>query len=328
MPPAISPRAFAVRVALSVAAFVWVLLGLDLLSPRMPAAWVSRISDTPPDLVLLQQSDGRFVYLGDSVVGHVNKHDARRLPLPQMLQARVNAGVVAANHPANTVDSFAAQLRYIEAAGARPRGVLVALNIRSLGPRWSSLPTFDFTFRNSMYLRPFSTRALAVLEWPFDRSIPRTTTVYIGGKARGTLADRKTPGIRPDDAHLVRQVYRLLYATDLERSPKLTALDDLLETAKSFPAPVLFYVTPIDLVSIRDTLGTANGDLVSANLQKLFAKLDAAGVSWLDLSSSLPPEDFSYRSWPNEHLRLSGRVAVADALAVALGRISAATSER
>ncbi|MFA5261688.1 MAG: hypothetical protein WC450_10710, partial [Candidatus Omnitrophota bacterium] len=82
----------------------------------------------------------------------------------------------------------------------------------------------------------------------------------------------------------------------------------------------VFYITPVDYQTGVRYVGPGFTDQVEKNVAFIQRALSAEGVQALDLSRSLGTKDFSWPDdeppviYPNEHLKLRGRIFIAENL--------------
>lgn len=314
-----SPYRFGLQVAALVAILVALLAAGDRLLPRHAPRLVQALPNAPDDLVLLQHSDGQVVYLGDSVLTSVGAREEDKRPLHQLLAERLDRPLVVASHPANAMDTYRAQLAYLARSGARPALVVVPINLRSFSPPWESNPRYDFALTNRMYERPLLSRAAAVFKRSYTsprRRRPGAQPVWIDGRRAGRLGAFRRLGRSRDDPAMIRALYRLNYATDVERSAGIAELRRLARVAAGWETPVLLYLTPIDFERLAIHVEPADVERAERNLARLAEIATAAGLAPLDLSHLLGAAGFHYPDWnPNEHLNAAARTALAEALA-------------
>jgi hypothetical protein len=84
----------------------------------------------------------------------------------------------------------------------------------------------------------------------------------------------------------------------------------------------IVYVTPLDVESGQQAVGPDLVTQVQKNVEVIRKTLEPEGVPLLDLSGSLAARDFDWfrQKTPNEHLKQSGRLLVAEKLAAEILR--------
>lgn len=294
-------------------------LGFDWSTRVLAHPVYALVKDIPIDVERLRSSDGRVLYLGDSVISAVARRDTDKRDLATMLADELGRDIVAVSHPANAMDTYFAQVEYVARTGVQPVVILIPINLRSFGPAWEATVSYNFTRKNEMYLHPLLTRARAVLKWSFTRpehENPNAASVFVNGLKRGTIADVVPPGLGRDHPVAIRGRHLLAYATDIERTRSFGALARLALLGNEYSLTLLFYATPIDWQAAEEYLSAEESQVAGKNIAKLSVLLAETRHEILDLSHALSREDFVHPVWnPHEHLRDRGRLELAKALA-------------
>jgi hypothetical protein len=312
------------------------ILLMERLILAQPARLGPMVSGFPWErIVELERTSGEIVFFGDSVVQTAALGDTDARLLPDMLAAEIDAPVLRVSQAATSCDMHAAWLRYAARLAPPPRAVIVPVNLRAFSPHWERNPAWVFSDTAAMIDHPLYARMLSVLEWDWGRPTDEAfaaSPVVVAGIEVGTIAalDAPTAGYLPSD-EVRRGRYLGRYASDVGRSRRLSALQDLVDAANGARFPVILYLTPIDVDRVREHVDDASYANVEANLARLRAELAASRWPTADLSEAVRAADFDHPLGdPHEHLKWRGRRLVVDALAQALaeaGLLEAAPSE-
>jgi hypothetical protein len=274
-------------------------------------------------IVELERTSGEIVFFGDSVVQTAALGDTDARLLPDMLAAEIDAPVLRVSQAATSCDMHAAWLRYAARLTPPPRAVIVPVNLRAFSPHWERNPAWVFSDTAAMIDHPLYARMLSVLEWDWGRPTDEgfaASPVFVAGVEVGTVAalDAPTAGYLPTD-EVRRGRYLVRYASDVERSRRLSAFEELVTAANGSRFPVILYLTPIDVEQTRAQVDAASYANVEANLERLRTVLRGSRWPTADLSEAVRAADFDHPLGdPHEHLKWRGRIVVAEALARAL----------
>ncbi|MFQ5528483.1 MAG: hypothetical protein ACE5GX_19790 [Thermoanaerobaculia bacterium] len=265
----------------------------------------------------MRSADRKVLMLGDSTVRHRSRKEEDKRQLFTLVAAQIDTELILVSHPARALDTFLAQVRYLDAARVKPALIIVPINLACFSPAWETRREYDFRRRNRMYLWPLTTRAMAVFKWPFESSAHLTraeTPVWIGGRKAGTLGSLLSGGAK-DSADVGAARYRVRYATDVERSRQFAALEELAALGRKRHLNLLFYVTPINVQAMEKYAQPGDLAAVERGVGALWVRLAASGYRLSDLSSLASADEFDHPWWsPNEHLFAAGRQALADAV--------------
>jgi hypothetical protein len=271
---------------------------------------------------------------GDSVIDYVAAGDTDRDSLARKLRASL-PGCVTRNlaQSAYHAEIFAPLTRFmLKDPATQARLVIVPINLRSFTNGWIKHPAYRFEELKQMLSRDstlynLAHRPLSVFQWykgaegsweDFDRS-----PAYDGNRVIGTLADlsRRAAVADPDPAAQrarLQASFVLRYAQRITpEDQRLRAVIELARTLRDRGVRGLFYLTPVDVVTIERYAGPAVRTHLAANARLIAAALAHEGFAVRDWSFALGPSGFSYSVNPNEHLSESGRRDIAARLAEA-----------
>ncbi len=320
------PYRFGLRVLAFVAALTALFALVDRTTPRWPPIWLARLlPELPEDLARLRSADGKPLFLGDSVLHTAAMNEPDRRNLVRMLAKELETDIVRVSHGASGMDRYLAQVRYLLRAGVRPSSLVVLVNPRTFGPTAERNPSWSFALTNRMYTRPLLSRLQAVLKWDFgipDEDEFLATEIRIGETVLGPLGALTRPGLEDPPDDVIRNRYLSRYATDIRTSSRLRDLAALARLTADAELPTLFYITPIDVQSMKQFLSAEEFGHVQQNIRTLRAVLRDTGATFLDLSTLLPGGDFDHpRADPHEHLRSTGRLKCVRKLAEAVQQL-------
>ncbi len=313
-----APYRFALRAALFVVVWTAGLFGVDRILTSLALHGVSIVPKVPAaEMTRLLASRDRLLLIGDSVMewvsptgdrGTLTERIVRQSPIP----------VVSIARPGRGVDMAAAQISSLLRYGVRPRVVVLELNLRQFSPVWTVNPNLRepdvlLMLRTGVYL---PIRAATVFKYDFSESTPAqfgATPVWVDGKVAGTVAemDRPYPLFKSDDgapAGIDHSRCLVRYAFDLERSPSLPRLTEIVSSLGNARIPLVLFITPIDMEYLRARLAPAELAAVERNIARLRAEIDRPGIVWEDLSAALPSSAFEHPAdAPDEHVGTRGR---------------------
>jgi hypothetical protein len=267
-----------------------------------------------------------ILLFGDSVLSHTGEHHEESTTIPRLLQARIAGiplGVV--THRAFHAGVFLACGNYIVHQSFQPRLCIFEINMRSFSPGWDLRPEWQFEEERLLLshgiLFRIVFRALAVFKAfnlsPVKQNEFDHAPVFDGERVIGHVGDYPGPSARPTVGDL--WVFDYMYALnkDHRKVRELVSLGVMLRRHGIEP---LFYFTPVDYQTGDRSLGPRFEKRLAENIALLEQELADAGCPTLDLSRLLGPEAFDWREsrFPNEHLLLKGRTAVAERLSEAV----------
>jgi hypothetical protein len=292
-------------------------------------------SAPPRPLDLMVKTFGRgpgkpVLFLGDSSVERISREDADRRTTAEMLDARLGGGVLGATHSAYHPTIYRHLLALFERLPARPRLVVVAVNLRCFSPIWEFRPEFQFQaeigrideYSRRGRLRPYRGDAPRdEAAWnrflAHDLGLAEPNLERVGDYIRLT----ESRPIDPDgQARRRRGLFMAHYLPPL--APDNRAVERLLPLGIN----ILPYLTPVNMmagirhVGERFDLGVKrNADLVLRAVHDATSDRAPARCVPLDLSRALDATFFFHREDTTEHLNQLGRAAVAGILEEHIG---------
>ena len=283
-------------------------------------------------LYAAEQKELPTVFFGDSTLEFVSKEDADERTIEQMLSENLaswaksdsSQGVALSASfiafPAMRMFVYAAMARHMEKSPYRPRYMIIPVNLRSFAPPWDWFPGWQYvdTFQELRFgaaYRYFKTPMLIFdvtnME-PISEGEFMSSPVYYGDEHRGQLKDfvmEVETGYTRDLA----SGFIVSYMSPVRSTNRqLVALRDLAQTTKRLGVTPLFYLTPTDYEEGVNQLGEDLRRQLQANAEVIAQVLAEEGVPVLDLTFALDHSHFDYHHMPNEHLRDTGRVFLAD----------------
>lgn len=319
-----------VRFVVAFAALSWL---IQANQPRV----VSALYDFPHLATLAREYGGAspspaaVLYLGDSVLQQVGKGDRDRRTLTEMVQERLDPGVrmISASFPTWTFEMFTLFVRVLEQLPARPKQLLIPVNVRSLSDVWFRNPRFDLS-DHRLYLETFGGGFIArkslhsFLYYRPEMNLYsfRALPVMLGTQRIGQIGDYAKQSVElPPAGQAKADVERLMYATEYGQPiakdhARLRALSGLLAAARALGIRPVVYATPVNGARASRACGAEITRQIAARVEAAREVCARAGVPLLDLSGAVAEEHFADYL---EHLDEVGRGQVAARLAGALG---------
>lgn len=305
--------------------FIFLVLAVQLFLP------VSR--DIPNEIKLLDvyaKLKAEIIYFGDSTINWASPSDISQESMSGLLQRLLpHVRVAKLTHASYQPDVYAAFAEYIARKGYNPRFVIIPVNLRSFSPEWDRQPLWQFekekltlAMKDTWMMKFY--RPLAVFKF-FDPAISRfdydQTPVFIDGKFAGRVRDYDNPDYREISEEKMKKklIFRYMY-TLTARHRKVLSLVHAAAVFKSAGIEPVFYITPVDIQAIERVLGPASVGRVANNVGVIRTALAGQNAQLLDLSTALPGGEFCWPAdgdgprYPNEHLKLRGRMLVVKSL--------------
>lgn len=285
--------------------------------------------DIPNEIKLLDffmklKSD--IVYFGDSTINWAPTSDVNQESMPGLLQRLLPVNRVAMiEHASYQMDVYEAYARYIVRKNYHPQVVIIPINLRSFSPEWDKQPLWQFekekitlAMKDTFWMKFY--KPLSVFKY-FEPRITRfeyeQTKVFDGRTSVGRIRDFDNPDFKifSDEKMKKKLFFRYVYPLAVEHR-KIKALVATAQLLKAHGVQPIFYITPVDFQTIEQYLGKDSLARITQNIELIKNSLSLSGVTFLDFSYSLGTEDFCWREdgegpfYPNEHLRLRGRMMV------------------
>ena len=279
--------------------------------------------------------DGTDVLLlGDSVTLTTSYSDTDTRTLGEMVTARLS--------PCRTTltagSSYHAELfeqigRFVSAGAAPPKVVVVPINLRAFTtsavfhPGWRRW-LLQRMLRADSRLYEAASRPLEIFRWyeGTEGSVEEyfASPVYDGDRAVSTIGQLGVIGpdlryIEPGTPLMVRSAVLMHYLQRITPADeRVQAAVRLARALKSAGIKSVFYVTPVDWMASSSLLGPRVTDRIRENARTISDALGREGARVRDWSVVMDDTVFSWRTYPNEHLKDAGRLRLADRLASAV----------
>ena len=274
--------------------------------------------------------------LGDSVVERISRYDGDQRTLDRILgelfTGQLRVGCI--SHTAYNLRIFEALLRALGQLPARPKLIILPINLRSFSPQWFHNPVWQLTHemdsieqfiakggKNPMLER--ESRSTYSLGWYFvPVKYPASDFTRLGQFLEVIYAKPKRAKPKNEAARLQRkkQIFIFHYLHPLSPThPLLGNLKRVIELSANLRVALLAYFTPLNYQAGQKIVGEAFLETVNANLalvQEVFAS--AAGKETkrlVDFSQLLSVEHFFHEEEASEHLNQEGRRILAEAIA-------------
>ena len=300
--------------------------------PAMPIAHSQ--PDIRLDKLFLQPLD--ILYLGDSTLVETHPRDTNRQSIPAMLNDHYpNLSIAMFSQGAYQMDMYNALVKYICARNYTTDLIIIPINMRTFSPAWDLRPEWQFErdkreleYGQYLLLKPFS-HLLISLGPPLDTISKKTfseATIEFRGSPVGKVSYFESLLCQQPNNERSKQIFIYHYLYGLSKDHrKVQSLINLVELANNNNVKMLFYFTPIDRQSGYTYVGPEFDQILDDNIQTLVTMIYGENVNYIDLSDTLVSADFSWKRYPNEHLKESGRLKVAAALADAINTWLAAS---
>lgn len=270
------------------------------------------------------------VYFGDSTVNWTAKNDRGQQSMSGLLQLLLpGIRVVKIVYPSYHMDVYCAYAEYLVRKGYRPRFVIVPINLRSFSPEWDRQPLWQFQnekfaarYKDTVWMK--FQRPLGVFKFfqpPISRYEYEQTKVFNGGEYIGRVKDFDNPSYKDADEEKIKKKlqFRYMYGLGPENG-KILSMLKLAQVLKDHGTQIIFYITPIDVETGMKYLNDVFIKRLLDNGEVIKSVLAQRSIPVLDLSMALGTDYFTWvedhqrELYPNEHLRLEGRMFVVKAL--------------
>jgi len=301
-------------------------LGLQLAAAPLPR-WPDEIAI----LDFFMKRKAPIVYFGDSTINWAADEDKSQASMPQLLQILLpDTFILKLTHASYEPGIYRSYVEYIAREGYRPAVIIIPVNLRSFSVEWDRQPLWQFekdkaalSFKDTIWQKFY--KPLAIFKF-FDPKISRfdyeQTKVYNANKYAGPAWRFDNPRYKTATDENMRNKLIFRYMSELKAEHrKLVALKEAVRLAKKSGIEPVVYLTPVDCQTGTRYLGPQFLARIRTNAQTVIGALAQEGVPVLDLSCSLGTEYFTWTEdgdgpyYPNEHLRLLGRMFVVKNLA-------------
>ena len=323
-------------------AWKWATLGALAIAVRLVGHWANPIGAEAELRAYdrFRRVPTEVVTFGDSVMEHVDPRDADRRTLSDQILSGFT-GCVTANlaHSAYHPEIFEAVGRFVtRLPQTRPRLIVVPINLRSFSNTWIWHPMYRVEELQRLLLHDslaytLAHRPLSAFRWydgvagtqdDYDRAPIYDGDRFIG--PQGPLAQivfHGAGGASRDER--LRTAFVMRYSARLQADhARVVAMRNLAQVLRERGVPALYYLTPVDWQEAERLAGPDVVGHITSNARLLMSVLGDAGATVNDWTRVLPHEDFSWEELPNEHLKETGRRAVAErVVAAARGLLSA-----
>jgi hypothetical protein len=271
-----------------------------------------------------------IVYFGDSSNASVAEADVDRRPIAACLADSFGASrVCSLDGPAYHAEVYEACIDLLLRRGLHPQAVIIPINLRSLSPEWHLRPEYQFTKlkRELDYADHLLYRAASPLidflriydDEPISRTAFEKSPVYCGTEVMGCVREFENPSYEHVTPEATRNKFIFHYMYELQpEHDKLAAFVRIAQKLRDARITAVFYITPIDVETGERFLPGQFREQVTANIGVIQNELAPHQTPVIDLAFALPPRDFVWQRYPNEHLCSTGRTFVADKLAEVL----------
>jgi hypothetical protein len=281
-------------------------------------------ADRPEEIAAARAAADRpdIVFLGDSTITKVPDGDPDPRTLPQLLQADLpGRKVIPLAHVAYQAEVFADLTGFLGRQPAKPKTLIIPINLRSFSPEWHRRPEYQFEkirlwlrYGDNLLFQVFYKPLLVFKVFNLKPISPEEyalTPVWDGTQKIGLVKDSNDRD--PKAAFTLRYM-----AAIPANHPKLLALATIANLARQNGIQTVFYLTPIDYQAGDQAVGKRFEDQNRQNAETITRTLAAAGAKVADLTFTLTTDNFEATAQnlaPNEHLFAAGRQTVADRLA-------------
>lgn len=302
-------------------AFIILIIGIQMLVPTS--------KDIPNEIKLLDffmKNHADIIYFGDSTINWAAQTDRSQNSMPDLLQQLLPQSRIAKiTHASYQMDVYSAFAQYIVRKNYHPKVVIIPINLRSFSTEWDQQPLWQFekekltlAMKDTVWMKFY--KPLAVFKF-FEPRISRLqyeqTKVFDGARLIGRVSDFDNESYQYYSEQKMKNKLLFRYAYPL--SSEHRKIQSLIKTATLFKEKgiqTIFYVTPVDVRTIAQYLGPQYANRIFENTALIKKVLADQGVDLLDLAGALETVDFSWMEdgagpyYPNEHLKLRGRMIV------------------
>ena len=277
------------------------------------------------DTYLYQHNTYPVLYFGDSVIKSFDDNDADKSSIAEMLSTldpKISIGDMSS--PSYHLGMFEAMMVHIEQSDQKPEAVIIPINLRSFAPLWDEQPEYEFKdemfflTHNKLFFyfgKPMSIWHVLNLK-PKSEEQFRSTPIVIKGDVVTTVGEYVDElNKRGSDEEMIGKSYQYFYLPTISAAHrKLDSLRRIISIAHATGITLYFYVVPIDYEDGTKYVGPGFTPQIIKNARVTCEVAEEEGERCLNLVTSLKSKDFAHPGLPNEHLKESGRRAVARAL--------------
>src|SRR5260221_6810415 len=266
-----------------------------------------------------------IVYFGDSVIGHIAISNKNHNAMPQLLQNKLfplSVGTI--DHGSYSTIVYDAFTTYMQKTKYSPHYIIVPIKLRSFSPDWEYFPPFQFeqeigsaTTKDSL-LYPFASFISAYkgsISMTLDQ-FKRLPVVYENKKV-GIIGDFDNPTfLEYSEKHQKEKMLLYYLYTLSKKDAYIQSLQHIAQKYSHTKPHVLFYITPVDYQTGEKYFDKPFTNQVRKNAAVILNALSEKHALVLDLSLSLPHDDFDWKNevYINEHLNQTGREFVVNQL--------------
>lgn len=271
-----------------------------------------------------------IIYFGDSTINWAAQSDASEESMPGLLQRLLPESRVAKiTHASYQMDVYEAYAEYIVRKNYRPKVVIIPINLRSFSVEWDKQPLWQFekekltlAMKDTFWMKFY--KPLDVFKY-FEPRMTRfeyeQSSVFDGEKFIGKTRDFDNADFKifSDQNMKKKLTFRYMYPLTVGHR-KIKSLVHTAQLLKQQGIQTIFYITPVDWQTMEKYLGSAALERMAQQKDVIKKALTLPGVDLLDFSQDLPtgefcwPEEDAWTLYPNEHLKLRGRMFVVKSL--------------
>jgi hypothetical protein len=268
---------------------------------------------------------------GDSVMERVSRDDTDNRTLGDMIAAALKEPALCVSRSAFNPAIYRGLAAVLERAAARPRKVVLPVNLRCFSPQWDLHPAWQLTGELSAvddYLRKGTIPAIDdVIEGPsFFRNydVARVNCPLSRHATAGEFREliHSAPEGIPQRNERAREIFNFHYACAFAHDHrKARELARSVELLTKLRCNTLVYLTPINVEAGTRLAGTEWLSAVKENVRRILEVLGGTSSAWLrvrDWSDVFSSAHFFHDDLATEHLNQQGRAALAGLVAAEL----------
>lgn len=264
----------------------------------------------------------RLIFFGDSTINYHDPSDQDTSSIAQMLgELNPEYSIGDFSSDAYQLEIYEATLERIVRSPHKPEAVIIPVNMRTFSPEYetSQFAKEEYYLRNRIpFFESFDKPLMTIHAIRFSGTTSDdpeflSRPVYWGDAQVGTVSDfieEKKLREVTDDRVKGRYIFSYMYDLHMD-DVKLEAIRRMAAMSASAGVDLYFYVTPIDVQSGVKAVGPDFERQTRKNVDRVCSVLAQEGLGCLDLAFALGSEFFSFKVYPNEHLKEAGRRFVA-----------------